>query len=452
MKYSIINSSNDVTMNYDNNLTHHASDINQSTLPKTVAGVTLGNMVEWFDFAIYSSMAMTMAKVFFPGTGGYDQLIAVYAAFAAGFIIRPLGGFIFGPIGDKFGRRTALVSSICMMSLATLCIALIPGYQTIGIGAPILLVAFRMLQGLSTGGEYGGSCIFIAEHSPNKRRTFFTSWLEFGNIAGFLIGGVIVNIISHLLGQETMVAWGWRVPFVIAGCMGIIAIVIRLRVDETPVFKEMQAEKKLNKRVNPSMIKTILKEWPQLLRCAGLVAAFNISYYIILGYIPSYLVRFVGKSQNFSDNLSMIATLALLVFIPVFGMLGDRIGRKRMLNIGCMIIIVSAIPVFLALKNDGVSAVIVGMSVLILGMLFIESTIPATLTSLFGAAVRYSCFAISYNISVSLLGGTAPLFNTYLIDKTGLTLIPAFYLIGGAILGLIALYKMKDSTGQALQP
>ncbi|ADU70775.1 MFS transporter [Pantoea sp. At-9b] len=419
-------------------------------LTRAVTGVTLGNMVEWFDFAIYSSMAMTMAKVFFPTTNSYNELIAIYAAFAAGFVIRPLGGFLFGPLGDKYGRRTALVASISLMSIATLCIALIPGYHSIGIAAPILLVLMRMLQGLSTGGEYGGSCIFIAEHSPDKRRTFFTSWLEFGNISGFLVGGIIVNVISNTLGDDTMVAWGWRVPFVIAGLLGIVALFIRLRVDETPVFREMQAGKARAAAQAPARWTLFLKEWPQLLRCAGLVATFNINYYIVLGYIPSYLVSFMGKSAEFSARLSLIATLALLLFIPLFGMLGDRVGRKRMLITGCVLIILSAIPVFWAIQSHGLAAIVIGMAVLILGMLFFEGTIPATLTSLFGTTVRYSCFAISYNLSVSLLGGTAPLVNTWLIEKTGITLIPAFYLMGGAVLGLLALWKMQDRTGQAL--
>lgn len=419
------------------------------TLTRAVTGVTLGNMVEWFDFAIYSSMSTLLAKVFFPTSNSYNELLAIYAAFAAGFLIRPLGGLLFGPIGDKYGRRTALVASISLMATATLAIALIPSYHSIGLAAPILLVVMRMLQGLSTGGEYGGSCIFIAEHSPDKRRTFFTSWLEFGNIAGFLVGGVIVNLISSLLGAETMLAWGWRVPFVIAGLMGIVALFIRLRVDETPVFRQMQANKS-HQPARPPFWKLVASEWPQLLRSAGLVATFNINYYIVLGYLPSYLVSFLGRSEQFSATLSMTATLALLLFIPLFGMLGDRIGRKRMLVTGCLMMLFCVLPIFWAIQTQGLAAIILGMAVLILAMLFFEGTIPATLTSMFGATVRYSCFAISYNVSVSALGGTAPLINTWLIKETGLTIIPALYLMGGALLGLLALWGLRDRTGQPM--
>ncbi|WP_017345961.1 MFS transporter [Pantoea sp. A4] len=424
--------------------------INKTTLPKTVAGVTLGNMVEWFDFAIYSAMAMIMAKVFFPVSNNKTEMIAIYATFAAGFVIRPLGGFIFGPIGDKFGRRTALVASISVMSLSTLLISIIPSYHSIGMLAPVLLVLCRMLQGLSTGGEYGGSCIFISEHSPDKKRTFLTSWLEFGNILGFLVGGIIVSIISHTLGESVMLAWGWRVPFAIAGLMGIVAIFIRMRVDETPIFKEMQSEKKRSPQIKTSFVTIIAKEWKQLLRCAGIVAAFNISYYIILGYIPGYLSSFLGKSQEFSANLSLISTLGLLVFIPLFGYFGDIFGRKRLLQIGCIVMILFSVPAFMALKSGDTVFIIISMCVLIAGMLFFEGTIPATLTSLFGHKARYSCFAISYNLSVSLLGGTAPLLNTMLIEKTGSTLVPAYYLMAGALMGILAMWGMKDYTGKPL--
>ncbi|QKJ87130.1 MFS transporter [Paramixta manurensis] len=450
MKQTTINPAMNGAVNYVKENTRPVPEEKNSGLSKIVTGVTLGNMVEWFDFAIYSSMSLIMAKVFFPEANRYNELIAVYAAFAAGFVIRPLGGFLFGPLGDKYGRRTALVTSISLMSLATLAIACIPAYHSIGIAAPILLVVMRMLQGLSTGGEYGGSCIFIAEHSPDKKRTFFTSWLEFGNIAGFLVGGVIVNVIERYVGQDAMVAWGWRIPFLIAGLMGIIALFIRLKVDETPVFREMQANKSRLNQPSRSLWSLILREWPQLLRSAGLVATFNINYYIVLGYIPGYLVTFLGRSQTFSANLSLIATLLLLVFIPIFGMMGDRIGRKRMLLVGCVLMVLCAVPVFWALQTHGLPAIIIGMGVLILAMLFFEGTVPATLTSMFGTTVRYSCFAISYNLSVSLLGGTAPLINTWLIEKTGMTLIPAFYLMSGAILGMAALWRLQDRTGQPM--
>ncbi|OON41671.1 MFS transporter [Izhakiella australiensis] len=425
----------------------HYKDLNRA-----VSGVTLGNMVEWFDFAIYSSMATIMAQVFFPQTSAYSQLIAIYAAFAAGFIIRPLGGFVFGPIGDRFGRRTALISSISLMSGATLIIALIPSYQSIGIAAPCLLVLMRMLQGLSTGGEYGGSCIFIAEHCPDKRRSFFTSWLEFGNISGFLIGGLVVSLVSHLVGETQMASWGWRIPFALAGLMGVVAIFIRLNLDETPVFRQMQKESRAREAntSQKSLWQNMLAEWPQMLRAAGLVATFNVSYYIILGYVPGYLTNVLGYSQSFSSNLSLVATLGLLLFIPLFGALGDRFGRKRMLVVGCLLMVVFALPAFHLLRHHHAGVMAAALAVLIFAMLFFEGTMPGTLTSLFRAPVRYSCFAISYNISVSLLGGTAPLINTWLIEKTGNVMIPAWYLIGGALLGLMALWGLRDRTGKPL--
>ncbi|MBO1325485.1 MFS transporter [Acetobacter sp. TBRC 12305] len=426
-------------------------DIGPRGLAKAVAGVTFGNMVEWFDFAIYSSMSGVMAQVFFPVSNKLSQLIAVYAAFAAGFLIRPLGGFLFGPIGDKYGRRTALVASIALMSIATFCISAIPGYRSIGVWAPVLLVGMRLLQGLSTGGEYGGSCIFIAEYSPDKKRTFLTSWLEFGNTTGFLIGGLMVSGVTYCLGWEAMLQWGWRVPFLLASMMGVIALYIRMNVDETPVFRHMQEEKSHKPTRQNPMWDIFKGEWPNLLRSAGLVATFNVTYYIVLGYTPTYLANIAGYSQTFCSNLSLAISLCLLVFIPVFGWMGDYISRKTMLLAGCLFIGGGALPAFLAFQaHSSVLVISACMAVLITGMLCFHGTMPATLPSLFGSAVRYTCLAVSYNVSASLLGGTAPLVNTWLIARTQDALVPAWYLVVCAVIGLMALWGLKDRTGQPM--
>ncbi|MFT8674701.1 MAG: MFS transporter [Acetobacter sp.] len=436
---------------HDRENTAVPSDMVPANLAKAVAGVTFGNMVEWFDFAIYSSMSGIMAEVFFPASNKLSQLVAVYAAFAAGFLIRPLGGFLFGPIGDGYGRRTALVASISLMSIATLCISVIPGYRSVGIWAPVLLVVMRLLQGLSTGGEYGGSCIFIAEYSPDNKRTYLTSWLEFGNTTGFLIGGLMVSGVTYCLGWERMLAWGWRVPFVLAGMMGVIALYIRMNVEETPVFRHMQEEKSHKPGKDQTIWTMLTQEWPNLLRSAGLVATFNVTYYIVLGYTPTYLANIAGYSPLFCSNLSLAISLSLLVFIPCFGWMGDYISRKKMLVMGCLCIGGGAVPAFLAFQaHSGLPVIGACMAVLVTGMLCFHGTMPSTLPSLFGSAVRYTCLAVSYNISVSLLGGTAPLVNTWLIARTQYALVPAWYLVASAMVGLIALWGLRDRTGQPM--
>ena len=428
------------------------SEADTSSLRRAVFGVTAGNMIEWFDFALYSSLATTIGAVFFRTEDHATQLLSIYATFAAGFLIRPIGSFVFGPIGDRYGRRTALTLSIALMSVATFCIALLPGYDTIGAAAPVLLLCIRLLQGLSTGGEYGGSCTFIAEHAPDARRSFFTSWLEFGNISGFLLGGAVVNALTFGLGETTMAAWGWRIPFAIAGLTGLVALYLRLNVDESPVFLQLQENEAVQKShaEKRSLVGLLIAEWPQLLKCAGLTAVFNITYYVALGYVPGYLADVVGHPVAFGNLLAMVATLVMLALIPVSGLLADRFGGVTMIRIGCLLIIVGAIPAFMLLKSDSVAIVFLALMMLVMTQLFFEGAMPATLVSLFRAPVRYSGLAISYNVAVSLLGGTAPLINTWLIHKTGNPIIPAYYLMGGAVLGLVALKFVKDRTGKPL--
>ena len=431
----------------------HGQSSQKKRLTKAVVGVTLGNMVEWFDFALYSSLAGIIGKTFFHNDNPTAQLMAIYATFAAGFLIRPLGSMIFGPIGDRFGRRTALSLSISLMAVATFAIALIPSYASIGVFAPVLLILMRLLQGLSTGGEYGGSCTFIAEHAPDKHRSFFTSWLEFGNISGFLLGGAVVTLFSLTLGEQNMAEWGWRVPFALGGLLGLIALYLRMNLEETPVFKEMQLNEALHKArtgEKTGMINLLVNEWPQLLKCMGLVTVFNVTYYIILGYIPGYLENVLGYSNSFSLSLGMAATLFMLVLIPVSGLLADRLGRKTMIIIGCALLITLTLPCFMLLHSQNTMLLMTAMLTLTLAQLFFEGAMPATLTSLFGSRVRFSALAISYNLAVSLFGGTAPLINTWLISTTGNQMIPAWYLIAGAIVGLISILLVKDSTGQPL--
>lgn len=432
---------------------HAPAEQSRRSLSKAVIGVTLGNMVEWFDFALYSSLAGIIGKTFFHDDNPTTQLMAIYATFAAGFLIRPLGSLVFGPIGDKHGRRTALSLSISLMAIATLAIAFIPSYASIGVFAPMLLILMRLLQGLSTGGEYGGSCTFIAEHAPDKRRSFFTSWLEFGNISGFLLGGAVVSVLTLTLGEQAMGEWGWRVPFAIGGLLGLIALYLRLGLEETPVFKEIQKNEALQKTApgeKTRLFSLMISEWPQLLKCMGLVTVFNVTYYIVLGYIPGYMENVLGYSNSFAQSLGLAATLFMLLLIPLSGQLADRLGRNRLIICGCVLLVLMAFPCFMLLHTGQLGFLFAALITLTLAQLCFEGAMPATLTSLFSARVRYSALAISYNVAVSLFGGTAPLINTWLISTTGNQMVPAWYLIFGAVIGLISILFVKDSTGKPL--
>ena len=212
--------------------------IDNKLLKRAVSAAALGNTMEWFDFGVYSYLAVIIGQVFFPGASNTAQLIASFGTFAAAFLVRPIGGMVFGPLGDRFGRQKVLAFTMIMMSIGTFCIGLIPSYASIGIAAPILLLAARLLQGFSTGGEYGGAATFIAEYSTDKRRGFMGSFLEFGTLAGYLLGASLVTGMIALLPHQAMMDWGWRIPFFLAAPLGLFGLYIRLKLEETPAFKE----------------------------------------------------------------------------------------------------------------------------------------------------------------------------------------------------------------------
>lgn len=213
-----------------------ATVIDPALVRRAVKAAALGNAMEWFDFGVYSYIAVTLGKVFFPSGNPTAQLLSTFGAFAAAFLVRPLGGMVFGPLGDRIGRQKVLAITMIMMAAGTFAIGLIPSYATIGVGAPILLLAARLVQGFSTGGEYAGASTFIAEYAPDKRRGFFGSWLEFGTLAGYIGGAGLVTLMTALLSTDDLLSWGWRVPFLIAGPMGIIGLYLRMRLEETPAF------------------------------------------------------------------------------------------------------------------------------------------------------------------------------------------------------------------------
>jgi len=216
--------------------------VERPLLRRAVGASALGNCMEWFDFGVYSYLAATLGKVFFPGASPAAQVISSFATFAAAFVVRPLGGLVFGPLGDRLGRQKVLATTMIMMAVGTFAIGLIPSYATIGIAAPILLLLARMLQGFSTGGEYGGATTFVAEYSPDRRRGFLSGWLDFGTFVGYALGSALVTALNLALSDAQMLSWGWRIPFLIAGPLGVIGLYMRLKLEESPAFQQQLDE------------------------------------------------------------------------------------------------------------------------------------------------------------------------------------------------------------------
>ncbi|MET7744112.1 glycine betaine/L-proline transporter ProP [Streptomyces sp. NPDC005385] len=416
---------------------------------RAVKAAALGNAMEWFDFGVYSYIAVTLGKVFFPSGNPTAQLLSTFGAFAAAFLVRPLGGMVFGPLGDRIGRQKVLAVTMIMMAAGTFAIGLIPSYASIGVGAPILLLAARLVQGFSTGGEYAGASTFIAEYAPDKKRGFFGSWLEFGTLAGYIGGAGLVTLMTALLSTEDLLSWGWRIPFLIAGPMGIIGLYLRMRLEETPAFTA-ELDKAEADRPKVPLREMITGQWRALLLCVGLVLVFNVTDYMLLSYMPSYLTSEL-KYDETHGLLVVLGVMALMMIVqPFAGALTDRIGRRPVIAAGCVGFLALSVPALLLIRQGSLVAIALGMGALGLLLVCFTAAMPAALPALFPTRVRYGSLSIGFNISVSLFGGTTPLVVTALIGATGNMMMPAYYMMAAAVIGGVAVWFMSESAGRPL--
>jgi len=422
--------------------------VEETSIRRAIVGASVGNTVEWFDFAVYGYLAVTLGAVFFPSEDPTISLLSSFAVFGVAFVMRPLGGLFFGPLGDRIGRQRTLATVIILMSISTFVIALLPGYATIGIWAPILLVLARLLQGFSAGGEFGGASAFIAEYSPDNRRGFLVSWLEFSTLIGFILGSTSVLVLSSVLSEEALTSWGWRIPFLIAGPLGLIGLYIRLRLDDTPEFRALESAGE----VSQSPFKeTITQNWKPILQVAGLVIIQNAGFYIVLTYMQTYITEQLGFSTTSASLSTMLTLLVGMVLIPPLGALSDRVGRKPVLMASCVGFVVLTYPLFLLLNAGNLAGAIAAHVALGALLAVYLSTTIAALTELFPTRVRYGGFSIGYNVSVAIFGGAAPFLATYLISVTGNPLSPAFYLIAAAIATAVTLLTIKETARTPLR-
>ncbi|TCO52030.1 sugar phosphate permease [Kribbella antiqua] len=413
-------------------------------LKKAIAASAIGNATEWFDYGIYAYGVTYISAAIFPGDTESATLLALMT-FAVSFLVRPLGGLVWGPLGDRLGRKHVLAITILMMSGATLCVGLVPTYSAIGLWAPILLVLLRMIQGFSTGGEYGGAATFMAEYAPSRRRGFLGSFLEFGTLAGFSIGALLMLGFSLVLGDEQMHSWGWRLPFLVAAPLGLVGVYLRSRLEDTPVFRELEEKGEKEEETKTQFKDLLAGYWQPILRLGGLVVALNVVNYTLLTYMPTYLESEIGLSSDESLIVPIIGMLTMMVFLPFAGRASDRVGRKPLWWFSLAGLFVAGVPMFLLMGTNMFGAV-VGFAVL--GLFYVPqlATISATFPAMFPTHVRYAGFAIAYNVSTSLFGGTAPAVNDWITAKTGDVLTPAYYMMAACVIGAIALIKVPETT------
>ncbi|WP_437773594.1 MFS transporter [Arthrobacter sp. KNU40] len=419
------------------------------SLWRVIGSATAGTFIEYYDFAIYGSLAPIIAKAFFPTADPVVGLLSTYAVFALAFVARPLGGFIWGPIGDRIGRKRVLAAIILLISVATVLIGLTPDYHAIGVAAPILLILLRLVQGLSAGGEITGAAIFVAEHAPDRRRGFLVSLLQVATTAAFVSGIFVAATVATLMTDDAMQSWGWRIPFLLAGPLGVVGLYIRLKVDETPRFQSMKREA----AVAQTPLATALRGRSNLMEM-GFAAAYYmpsmVSFYLLMTFMPTFLTKEMGFTAAVSLTIIAIAGSIQMVAVPLFGKISDHIGRRLLLRLTAGAFILLTYPAFLLLNSGELSKAIIGLVLLVLPTAAAQANNLTPGLERFRTSIRFTSSAVTFGVLVALFGGTAPYVSTYLIEITGSPLAPGIYLILTMVPSLIISFFVSETSGQPL--
>ncbi|MDY1035642.1 MFS transporter [Lelliottia sp. CFBP8978] len=417
-------------------------------LRKVLFATGIGHFVEWFDFGLYGTLAAIIGVQFFQAGSPAVALLSSFAVFGAGFIMRPLGGLYFGSLGDRIGRQKVLATVILLTSGATFVMGLLPTFSQIGIAATVLLVITRLIQGFAAGGESSGATTFLAEYAPVERRGYFTCWIDNFGFMAFVAGSGLVFLLTATLGEATMNDWGWRIPFLIAGPLGLVGLYLRKHLEDTPEFLEMVKSGK----TEASPLRTaVTTAWGALLFCVGFVVIKAVGHWTLQTFMPSYLSTELHYSKLDSYAITTIGLFAIALMVPFMGYLSDKFGRKPLMLAGCAGFILFTYPAMMVMaRGDMLSAV---LAMLLLGAFIaaFDGACSAAMAELFPTSIRYGGMAIAYNVAVAFFGGITPWFSAYLITATGNPFSPAWYVMGAALITFLTVLRAKETAGLPLR-
>lgn len=404
--------------------------------PRALFAATSGNVLEWYDFTVYGFLAPILGRIFFPSTDRLTSLLSAFAVLAVGYAARPIGSVIFGHIGDRFGRKPALMASVVIMGVGSVSIALLPSPARIGVTASVLLVVIRVVQGISVAGEYTASGILIVEEAKEGSRGFVGSWVAFAMMLGCVLGSAVPALMATLLSNAQMAAWGWRVAFLIGGAVAASSAVLRLHLEESPVI-EGQSEP-----IRTPVLTAIKDYWALIIQMIVLLIPTAVIYFMIFVYAASYLTDDMGFSSAQALDISTVNLVAIAVIALLVGRMSDRFGPRAVFLFGAVGTLALAIPLWMLMHQDNLAAVFVGQ----LGFAAFNAIGWAlsitVLTQIAPARYRCSVVALGYNACMALFGGTTPLIATYLVSRTGDDLTPALYVMVATALSLLVIVRL----------
>jgi MHS family proline/betaine transporter-like MFS transporter len=405
------------------------------TLTRVITAASIGNAMEWFDFLVYGYFAVTISKVFFPSGNETASLLLTLGTFGAAYVMRPIGAIIIGAYTDRYGRRAGLTLSILLMVIGTTMTALTPGYATIGLAAPILILLARLTQGFSVGGEFGSAVTFLAEQTAS-RKGFVASWQWASTgITNFLASGFGL-VLSGILSPEQLTDWGWRVPFLFGILVGPVGLYIRRRLDETPEYVEIEPTR--------TPVRDMLRAHPiEALLAIGVSAISNSSAYIIL-YIPTYAMKELHLPQATGFTATLVGAIILGIASPFAGHFSDKLGRGPLLNGTAWLFLLTTFPIFyLMVAWPSLATAVLAASWLSLVKAGYSGVLPSQLAELFPTPLRGLGVSLSFAVAVTIFGGFTPFVSTWLIAATGNSLSPSFYIMFTAALSILALVFLQ---------
>ena len=410
--------------------------------PRVVAAGAIGNVLEWYDFAVYGYFATAIGQAFFPKEDPVAQVLSAFGIFAVGFLMRPIGGALVGHIGDKYGRRTALTFSVAAMAIPTFLVGLLPGYEVLGMLAPVALTLLRMVQGLSVGGEYTTSIIFMVEHAPPGRRGLIGALGCCGAVGGILLGSATGALLTAVLSPDVMSSWGWRIPFLLGLLVGLAGFFLRRHLADGGA-RGGEGHSPLREAVQ--------RHGGLLLRLAGLSMFNAISFYLLFVYIVSWLQLVDGIAPAHALAINSTSMVVLLPCMVAMGALSDRLGRKPILLAATVLAFLSAVPLFWLMHQDQRLLVQIGQLGFVLSVGMFLGTQPTLMVEEVPAAIRCTAIALGYNVTLGVVGGLSPLVATWLVNRTGDDLSPAYMIMTAAVISFLAGLGFRERSGESLE-